>query len=94
MFLHNKDGKICCLADLGYHSNWQRIGILTLDRGWDNFDNSGPYWNFSNPRVSEWFLNEVAAEIIREANVQVSWMRLTALSWQPKCGAIETMIFD
>jgi len=37
---------------------------------WDNFDNSGPYWNFSNPRVSEWFLNEVAAEIIREANVQ------------------------
>lgn len=37
---------------------------------WDNFDNTGPYWNFSSPRVTEWFLNEVAAEIVREANVQ------------------------
>ena len=45
---------------------------MKQDRGWDNFDNTGPYWNFSSPRVTEWFLNEVAAEIVREANVQVS----------------------
>lgn len=45
---------------------------MKQDRGWDNFDNTGPYWSFSSPRVTEWFLNEVAAEIVREANVQVS----------------------
>ncbi|CAK9017368.1 Hypothetical protein SCF082_LOCUS13612 [Durusdinium trenchii] len=37
---------------------------------WDSFGNTGPYWNFSNPRVSDWILNEVASEIGREANVQ------------------------
>lgn len=50
---------------------------MKQDRGWDNFDNTGPYWNFSSPRVTEWFLNEVAAEIVREANVQVSRLFLT-----------------
>ena len=50
---------------------------MKQDRGWDNFDNTGPYWNFSSLRVTEWFLNEVAAEIVREANVQVSRLFLT-----------------
>ncbi|CAK9058731.1 unnamed protein product [Durusdinium trenchii] len=50
-------------ADLFLHD---REGRLC----WDSFGNTGPYWNFSNPRVSDWILNEVASEIGREANVQ------------------------
>ncbi|CAJ1423194.1 unnamed protein product [Effrenium voratum] len=37
---------------------------------WDTFDNSGPYWNFSSPKLSEWFLREIASELARESSIQ------------------------
>jgi len=37
---------------------------------WNTFDNTGPYWNFSSPRTAEWFIKEIAAELVREADIQ------------------------
>lgn len=37
---------------------------------WKNNDMTGPFWNFSNPRAIDWFVNEIGGELTREANVQ------------------------
>lgn len=37
---------------------------------WDSFDDSGPFWNFSDARVADWFIEEIGGELTREAGIQ------------------------
>ena len=36
---------------------------------WKTNDMTGPFWNFSNPRAMDWFVEEIGGELTRESNI-------------------------
>jgi hypothetical protein len=38
---------------------------------WKNNDMTGPFWNFSNPKAQDWFVEEIGGELTREADINM-----------------------